>query len=134
MLALHQGERLIFHLVIGELLGLRPAQEAITPPLAKAGVNLSTSTLPHPVGQHDARGAAGTVSAAAAGWPEVAEIEGLQLLAAKSQWHQLSLGPDLGLGIPLALPDGAVVGQEGVGGAVGVVDDLDATSVGHDFY
>ena len=44
----------------------------------------------------------------------------------------MPLVPTLGLGVPLALPEQAVVHQEGIGGAVGVVDDLDAAGVGQD--
>jgi hypothetical protein len=43
----------------------------------------------------------------------------------------LPLVPALGLGVPLALPEQAVVLQEGMGGAVGIVHHLDATGVGH---
>lgn len=34
-------------------------------------------------------------------------------------------------GVWITAPDGAVVRQEGVGGAVGVVDELDVAGVGH---
>ena len=59
------------------------------------------------------------------------QVQRLQLLATKGQWHQLPLIPPLGLGIPLALQDRPVISQKRVRGAVGVVHNLNAAGVGH---
>ena len=119
---------MIVHLVFGELHRLRPAQFAVAPPGAETGPDLGAAALPQPVRQHDS--GVGDGGCFRPCRPEIVQVEGLQLLAAKGLRHHLPLLPAARLGIPLALPDGAVVRQEGVGGAVGVVDDLDVAGVG----
>ena len=127
--SLHQREGLIVHLVLGELLGRHPLQTAVVCPGAETGPDFGAAALPQPVRQHDAR--VGAIGVRCEGGPEIVQIQRLQLLATKGLGHHLPLHPTARLGIPLALPDGAVVGQEGIGGAVGVVDELDVAGVRH---
>ena len=125
----HEGEGHLIELILGELERRRPAQLPIAAPLAKTGKDLGTPALTDPIGEHDSR--VEILRVAAARGPELVQVERLQLLAAKGLGHELALVPDLGLGIPLALPDAPVVRQEPMGDAVGVIDHLDAAGVGH---
>ena len=126
----HQRKGLVIHLVVGQSHRRRPVNFAIATPLPKTGVDLGAAALTDPICQHDARVEPWVTFAARR--PEVIEVQRLQLLAPKGPGHDLALVPALGLGIPLGLQDGPVVRQEGVGSAVGVVDDLDAAGVGQD--
>ena len=127
----HQGEGLVVTLLAAQRQRLRPAEAAVAAPRAEAGHHLGAGAVADPVGQHDALGIARHRPGGAAAGPEVVHHQRLQIAGTLAARHNLPLVPALGLGVPLALPQQAVVGQKGVGGAVGVVDDLDGAGVRH---
>ena len=126
-----QGDLLDRRAAVAEFERLVPAQLAVAAPAPKRGKHLGGIALTHSVGQHDPWCVALLAPRDAARGPEIVHQQGLQLLAAIDPWHHLGLVPALGLGVPLALPQQAVVLQEGMGGAVGVVDELKAAGVSH---
>ena len=127
----HQRKLLHLHPRRTQHLRRTPLQLPVAVPAPERGQHLGAAAVPHPPGEHHRRGRAQVAAAAIARRPEVVQVERLQLVAAEGPGHHLPLVPALGLGVPLALPQQAVVLQEGVGGAVGVVDCLDAAGVGH---
>ena len=133
VLSWNQCKLLILRSVVGQCNRGRPDQLAITTPGTKTGIDLGTTALPHSVSKHDPGIAAAALTTATAlpVGPEVREVQHLWVGAAKGLGHLLSLLPALGLRVPLALPNGRIVRQEGIGGAVGVVDQLDATGISH---
>ena len=127
----HQGEGLVVALLAAQRQRLGPAELAVAIPRPKAGHHLGAGAVADPIGQHDALGIARHRPGSAAAGPQVVHHQRLQAAGALAARHHLALVPALGLGVPLAGEQQAVVGQKGVGRSVGVVDDLDIAGVRH---
>ncbi len=131
--ARHQAELPVVQRVIGELHLLTELQVAVVIPAAEHRVDLGLAVLALAVEQHDARIPALALGIRAARFvgPEVVEVGGLHGIAADRARYRRGVHPALRLAVPAALQQLAIVGQKAVGGAVGVVDDLNAAGGGH---